>query len=84
MAGTSDFFGLNFYTGYYGKPGEEGPTPSLDRDAGFITTQDPAWPSSASSWLKVSIILCEISGSHECAYEDDCLLGRCAVQSGRN
>jgi hypothetical protein len=58
MTGTSDFLGLNFYTGYYGRPGEEGPIPSLDRDAGLITTQDPAWLSSASSWLKVSKTLC--------------------------
>jgi hypothetical protein len=27
---------------------------------------------------------CELSGSHGDEYEDDCLMGRCAVKSGRN
>jgi hypothetical protein len=57
MTGTSDFFGLNFYTAYYGKEGEEGNIPSLGRDSGLITIQDSNWISSASTWLKVSTAL---------------------------
>jgi hypothetical protein len=57
MTGTADFLGLNFYTAYYGKAGEEGDSPSMIRDSGVVTTQDPKWVSSASSWLKVRIIL---------------------------
>ncbi|XP_023723771.1 myrosinase 1-like isoform X2 [Cryptotermes secundus] len=53
IRGTSDFFGLNFYTAYYGKEGEEGNIPSLGRDSGLITRQDSNWISSASTWLKV-------------------------------
>jgi hypothetical protein len=57
MTGTSDFFGLNFYTAFYGKKGEEGNIPSLGRDSGVLTTQDSNWVSSASNWLKVGTIL---------------------------
>jgi hypothetical protein len=57
MTGTSDFFGLNFYTAYYGKAGEEGHIPSLSRDSGLITTQDSNWISSASTWLKARTAL---------------------------
>jgi hypothetical protein len=57
MTGTADFLGLNFYTAYHGKAGEEGDNPSMIRDIGVIATQDPAWVSSASSWLKVRIFL---------------------------
>jgi hypothetical protein len=57
MTGTSDFFGLNFYTAYYGKDGEEGNIPSLGRDSGLTTTQDSKWISSASSWLKAGTAL---------------------------
>jgi hypothetical protein len=34
--------------------------------------------------LGVSIVLSDISGSHGGEYEDDCLLGCCAVWSGRS
>jgi hypothetical protein len=81
MPGTFDFFGLNFYTGVYGQSGKEGPTPSMARDSGCVTTRGPPWPSSASSWLSVSNILCEILGSHGSDYED-CLLECCAELSG--
>jgi hypothetical protein len=53
LTGTADFLGLNFYTALYGKAGEEGDSPSITRDTGIVTTQDPEWGSSASSWLKV-------------------------------
>ncbi|XP_021923725.1 lactase-phlorizin hydrolase-like [Zootermopsis nevadensis] len=53
IRGTSDFFGLNFYTASIGKAGQTGPTPSREGDGGFILTQDPSWPSSGSAWLKV-------------------------------
>ncbi|XP_023717252.2 myrosinase 1-like [Cryptotermes secundus] len=53
IKGTWDFFGLNHYTTVYGTSGEEGPIPSISRDAGVITSQDPAWYSTGSPWLKV-------------------------------
>jgi len=53
LTGTYDFFGLNFYTAYMGKDGVAGGTPSRDRDMGVILSQDPSWPESASSWLRV-------------------------------
>jgi beta-glucosidase/6-phospho-beta-glucosidase/beta-galactosidase len=55
--GTADFLGLNFYTAYYGKAGEDGDSPSMNRDTGVVISQDPGWVSSASSWLKVRIFL---------------------------
>nr|BAI50022.1 beta-glucosidase [Nasutitermes takasagoensis] len=51
--GTYDFFGLNFYTANLGKDGVEGGIPSRGRDTGAILSQDPSWPESASSWLRV-------------------------------
>jgi hypothetical protein len=53
--GTWDFFGVNHYTTVYGTSGEDGPAPSISRDAGVITSQDPAWFSTGSPWLKVSL-----------------------------
>jgi hypothetical protein len=57
VLGTWDFFGLNHYTTVYGASGEEGPIPSISRDAGVITSQDFAWYSTGSPWLKVSYFL---------------------------
>ncbi|KAK7867987.1 hypothetical protein R5R35_014769 [Gryllus longicercus] len=54
IKGTADFFGLNHYTTNYAEEGEEGKTPSADRDAGAIITQNASWPSSGSDWLKVT------------------------------
>ncbi|GLG98608.1 Putative lactase-phlorizin hydrolase [Gryllus bimaculatus] len=54
IKGTADFFGLNHYTTNYAEEGEEGKTPSADRDAGAIITQNQSWPSSGSDWLKVT------------------------------
>jgi len=53
LTGTYDFFGLNLYTAFMGKDGVEGGIPSRDRDMGVILSQDPNWPESASSWLRV-------------------------------
>ncbi|XP_069685323.1 myrosinase 1-like [Periplaneta americana] len=53
IKGTWDFFGLNHYTTVYGSAGEVGSAPSINRDVGVVTSQDPRWPSSGSSWLKV-------------------------------
>ena len=53
LTGTYDFFGLNFYTAYVGLNGDEGETPSRERDMGTKVLQDPNWPVSASSWLRV-------------------------------
>jgi hypothetical protein len=55
--GTWDFFGLNHYTTVYGTSGEEGPAPSISRDAGVVTSQNPAWFSTGSPWLKVSLCI---------------------------
>ncbi|KAK7789829.1 hypothetical protein R5R35_007360 [Gryllus longicercus] len=54
IRGSSDFLGLNHYTTSIATSGEEGPNPSRDRDRGSVGCQDPTWPTSASSWLKVA------------------------------
>lgn len=64
--GTHDFMGLNYYTALMGQAGVEGHVPSRYRDTGAITTQDPSWPSSASSWLKASTLLSTSANSHLC------------------
>nr|BAI50021.1 beta-glucosidase [Nasutitermes takasagoensis] len=53
IKGTYDFFGMNFYTAYVGLNGVVGGIPSRERDMGTIVLQDPNWPVSASSWLRV-------------------------------
>nr|BAI50024.1 beta-glucosidase [Nasutitermes takasagoensis] len=53
IKGTYDFFGMNFYTAFMGLNGVVGGTPSRERDMGTIVLQDPNWPESASSWLRV-------------------------------
>jgi len=44
---------MNFYTALMGKDGVVEGSPSRDRDMGTILSQDPNWPTSASSWLRV-------------------------------
>jgi len=44
---------MNFYTAFLGLNGVLGGTPSRERDMGTILLQDPNWPASASSWLRV-------------------------------
>nr|AGP76182.1 beta-glucosidase 2 [Sphaerotermes sphaerothorax] len=51
--GTLDFLGINFYTACLGFNGVGGLVPSKGRDMGKIRDQDPLWPASASSWLRV-------------------------------
>nr|AGP76181.1 beta-glucosidase 1 [Sphaerotermes sphaerothorax] len=51
--GTFDFLGINFYTCFLGFDGVGGLVPSKGRDMGKIRSQDPKWPASASSWLRV-------------------------------
>ncbi|KAJ4446068.1 hypothetical protein ANN_12759 [Periplaneta americana] len=53
IQGTFDFLGLNHYTTYLVSQGEAGEYPSLLRDSGVFLSRDPAWPGSASAWLKV-------------------------------
>ncbi|XP_069695522.1 myrosinase 1-like [Periplaneta americana] len=53
IQGTFDFLGLNHYTTYLVSQGEAGEDPSLLRDSGVFLSRDPAWPGSASAWLKV-------------------------------
>jgi hypothetical protein len=68
LAGTQDFIGLNYYTTVLGKAGVDGPIPSRDRDTGAILTQDPNWPSAASSWLKVSSLLSSYLCTSKCYF----------------
>jgi beta-glucosidase/6-phospho-beta-glucosidase/beta-galactosidase len=51
---SSDYFGVNHYTTYFvtNRNGTDD-TPSFLNDIGVDSIQDPAWPSSASPWLKV-------------------------------
>lgn len=56
---TSDFFGINSYTSNLVTKNDRNNSggfeiPSFQHDVGVIETQDPAWPGSASVWLKVS------------------------------
>ncbi|XP_069695503.1 myrosinase 1-like [Periplaneta americana] len=53
IRGTADFFAVNHYTTYLGTSGEEGTIPSIGRDTGVITTQDPEWPAGATSTSRV-------------------------------
>ncbi|XP_022187263.2 myrosinase 1 isoform X2 [Nilaparvata lugens] len=53
IRGSSDFFGLNHYTSRYASKGQFGKVPSVEYDSGIVKTIDPAWPGSASEWLKV-------------------------------
>ncbi|XP_048523279.1 myrosinase 1 [Dendroctonus ponderosae] len=51
--GTFDYFALNIYTSAIAEYSEdwEISTPSIWLDQGTITSGDPSWPTSASSWL---------------------------------
>ncbi|XP_034837070.1 myrosinase 1-like [Maniola hyperantus] len=57
VRGSSDFFGINHYSGslvsatQYKQPH---PVPSLSDDAGVGIYIPPEWPKSASSWLRLS------------------------------
>lgn len=56
IKGTYDFFGINHYTTYYAKKSNNKNTfkqPSFEHDRGIEVFQDPSWPESQSSWLKV-------------------------------
>lgn len=56
--GAADFFGVNHYTAYLVYPGSDDPieNPNLYTDSGTDSTVDPEWLTSASSWLRVSIL----------------------------
>nr|AOH73347.1 beta glucosidase 6 [Lygus lineolaris] len=51
--GTVDWFGLNYYTAYWGKEGAVGANPSVDRDSNVNKYFDPNWPATATTWMKV-------------------------------
>ncbi|XP_063222762.1 myrosinase 1-like [Bacillus rossius redtenbacheri] len=53
LRGSADYFALNHYSTLLATPGDAGGVPSKDHDAGVVMSQDPSWPASASSWLKV-------------------------------
>ncbi|KAJ8963365.1 hypothetical protein NQ318_018838 [Aromia moschata] len=56
IKGTHDFLGVNFYTSSLVNATSEPAidTPSWDKDGGVLEYVSPDWPSSASSWLKVT------------------------------
>ncbi|CAG9765658.1 unnamed protein product [Ceutorhynchus assimilis] len=53
ISGTYDYFALNMYTSNIVEYADEGEisTPTIWLDQGTITSADPSWPKSASSWL---------------------------------
>jgi len=53
--GTSDFFGLNHYSTELAEYGIYDGGTTYDKDQDVFKTQDPSWPPSAASWLKVYI-----------------------------
>lgn len=56
VLGSSDYFGLNIYTGRYVETASENTTwphePSFFSDCNVVFSQDDNWPVSASWWLK--------------------------------
>ena len=57
ISGTYDFFGFNHYTSNYATLYDgTGDAASDQKDHGYYLEQDPSWPESASSWLKVSFL----------------------------
>lgn len=71
IRGTSDFFGLNHYTTSIAKmPTNQAEirAPSFWDDINVISYQDPSWPSSASSWLKVCFELVKFYRSCQILY----------------
>lgn len=58
LRGSSDFFGINAYTTQIVYKNDEQNSmnyrvPSFDHDRNTVSYQDPSWPASASSWLKI-------------------------------
>ncbi|VVC98810.1 unnamed protein product [Leptidea sinapis] len=55
IRGSADFLGINHYTTYLVKHVETKISlkPSMDTDMGAKLYQDPSWPVSNSSWLKI-------------------------------
>ncbi|XP_066994436.2 myrosinase 1 [Anabrus simplex] len=54
IKGTYDFLGLNYYSTKLITSGETGENPSMSRDSGIVSSQDPSWPASpVTPWLKV-------------------------------
>lgn len=52
--GTSDFLGLNYYSSSIAEHKELSNNGGYFDDQDLATSQDPAWPGSGSSWLKVT------------------------------
>ncbi|EAT38908.1 AAEL009243-PA [Aedes aegypti] len=58
LRGSSDFFGINAYTTQIVYKNDDDNSmnyrvPSFDHDRNTVSYQDPSWPASASSWLKI-------------------------------
>lgn len=57
LAGSLDYLGVNMYTSYVAKPINYTSDSLFWQDCIEVDTYQPAsWKSSASSWLKVSIV----------------------------
>lgn len=59
IKGSSDFFGLNFYTSFRVTHNDfrnsaKHPVPSWEHDSGLVTDQDPSWKIANSWWFAVS------------------------------
>lgn len=58
VKGTSDFFGLNYYTSQYATPAKDAstrwPNPSYYKDVNSIVSQNATWPVAKSTWLRSS------------------------------
>lgn len=56
LKGTVDIIGLNTYSAYLVSEGHSkvDKTPSFQNDMNVSLRQDPTWPRSNSSWLRVS------------------------------
>lgn len=55
VKGTSDFFGLNYYTSEYATPAadlSQWPNPSYYKDVNNYKSQNETWPVAKSPWLR--------------------------------
>ncbi|KAF6215120.1 hypothetical protein GE061_009869 [Apolygus lucorum] len=53
LAGSVDYFGLNYYSPNMAKNGFSGAIPSKEHDTQVIFSFDPSWEECASSWMRI-------------------------------
>lgn len=53
IKGSFDYFGYNHYSTELATFGASGQDPSVERDSNILYSNDPKWPASNCSWLKV-------------------------------